>query len=56
MKNKKPNIRIVTVRDQKVVFDVDLARVYGVTTKRLKRAIPTQSKALPKGFRLPAYD
>jgi len=35
MKNKAPNIRILTVRDQKVVLDADLARVYGVSTKRL---------------------
>ncbi len=35
MKNKTQDIRILTIRDQKVVLDVDLARIYGVTTKRL---------------------
>lgn len=35
MNNKAPNIRILTIRDQKVVLDSDLAAVYGVTTKRL---------------------
>jgi hypothetical protein len=50
MKNKKPNIRIVTVRDQKVVFDVDLARVYGVTTKRLNEQFRRNRKRFPKDF------
>ena len=35
MRNKAPGIRILTIRNQKVVLDSDLAAVYGVTTKRL---------------------
>jgi len=31
---KKPTIRILTIREQKVVHDADLAAIYGVTTKR----------------------
>jgi hypothetical protein len=30
MKDKAPDIRILTVREQKVVLDSDLAAVYGV--------------------------
>jgi len=35
MMHKAPDIRILTIRDQKVVLDSDLAAVYGVTIKRL---------------------
>ena len=38
MKEKSPDIRILTVRNQKVVLDNDLAAVYGVTTRPFKRA------------------
>ena len=37
MKNKPPPVTILTIREQKVVLDSDLAAVYGVTTKRLNR-------------------
>jgi hypothetical protein len=39
MKVKAPQIRILTVRDQKIVLDTDLAAVYGVTTKRLNEQL-----------------
>jgi len=39
LKNKAPDIRILTNRDQKGVLDSDFARVYGVTTKRLNEAV-----------------
>jgi len=35
MKGNAANIRILTIRDQKVVLDSDLGAVYGVSTKRL---------------------
>jgi len=50
MKNKAPNIRILTIRDQKVVLDVDLARVYGVTTKRLNEQFRRNRNRFPKDF------
>src|SRR6184192_3841587 len=55
MKNKSPNIRILTVRDQKVVLDTDLAAVYGVTTKRLNEQLRRNHKRFPEilQFNLP---
>jgi hypothetical protein len=49
-KNKATNIRILTIRDRKVVLDVDLARVYGVTTKRLNEQFRRNRKRFPKDF------
>jgi len=49
-KNKTPNIRILTIRDQKVVIDVDLAHVYGVTTKRLNEQFRRNRNRFPKDF------
>lgn len=38
------------MRDQKVVLDVDLAAVYGVTTKRLNEQFRRNRKRFPKDF------
>ena len=50
MKDKAPDIRILTVRDQKVVLDTDLAAVYGVTTKRLNEQFRRNRKRFPEDF------
>jgi hypothetical protein len=50
MKDKAPNIRILTIRDQKVVLDSDLAAVYGVTTKRLNEQFRRNRKRFPADF------
>jgi len=50
MKAKVPDVRIITLRNQKVVLDVDLARVYGVTTKRLNEQFRRNRKRFPKDF------
>src|SRR5438034_2182398 len=50
MKNKAPDIRILTIRDQKVVLDSDLAGVYGVTTKRLNEQFRRNRKRFPEDF------
>jgi hypothetical protein len=50
MRNKPPNIRILTVREQKVVLDSDLAAVYGVTTKRLNEQFRRNRKRFPGDF------
>jgi aromatic ring-opening dioxygenase LigB subunit len=50
MRNKAPNIRILTVRDQKVVLDSDLAVVYGVTTKRLNEQLRRNRRRFPEDF------
>jgi hypothetical protein len=49
-KDKAPNIRILTIRDQKVVLDVDLAHVYGVTTKRMNEQRRRNRKRFPVDF------
>jgi ORF6N domain len=50
MKDKARSIRIFTIRDQKVVLDVDLAAVYGVTTKRLNEQFRRNRKRFPGDF------
>jgi ORF6N domain len=50
MRNKAPDIRILTIRDQKVVLDSDLAAVYGVTTKRLNEQFRRNRKRFPEDF------
>jgi hypothetical protein len=50
MRNKPPNIRILTIRKQNVVLDSDLAAVYGVTTKRLNEQFRRNRKRFPEDF------
>ena len=50
MKAKPPDITILTVHDQKVLLDADLARVYGVSTKRLNEQFRRNRKRFPKDF------
>ncbi|PYK19613.1 MAG: DNA-binding protein [Verrucomicrobia bacterium] len=50
MRNKPSNIRILTIREQKVVLDSDLAAVYGVTTKRLNEQFRRNRKRFPEDF------
>jgi len=49
-KNKAPNIRILTIRDQKVVLDSDLAAVYGVSTRVLNQALRRNMRRFPADF------
>lgn len=49
-KSRAPNIRILTIRDQKVVLDVDLAHIYGVSTKRLNEQLRRNRKRFPEDF------
>jgi len=49
-KNKTPNIRILTIRDQKVVLDTDLAGVYGVSTRALNQAVRRNKRRFPVDF------
>ena len=50
MRNKPPNVRILTIRQQKVVLDSDLAAVYGVPTRRLNEQFRRNRKRFPKDF------
>ena len=49
-KKRAPNIRILTIRDQKVVVDVDLALVYGVSTRVLNQALRRNRRRFPADF------
>ena len=42
--------RIVTVRGQRVLFDSDLAAVYGVTTARLNQQVNRNRDRFPGDF------
>ena len=50
MRDKAPNIRILTIREQKVVLDGDLAAIYGVTTKRLNEQLRRNRERFPDDF------
>src|SRR5215469_8809511 len=41
---------IRTVRGQKVILDADLARIYGVPTKRLNEQVRRNAKRFPPDF------
>jgi ORF6N domain-containing protein len=41
---------IVTIRSQKVILDMDLARIYGVPTKRLKEQVKRNRERFPADF------
>lgn len=43
---------IFIFRSEKVIFDSDLARIYGVDTKSLKRAVKRNIKRFPPDFML----
>jgi hypothetical protein len=41
---------ILTIRDQRVILDVDLAQLYGVPTKALNQAVKRNKERFPKPF------
>src|SRR6266446_4905445 len=41
---------IFSIRGQRVILDVDLARLYGVTTKALNQAVKRNEHRFPKDF------
>jgi hypothetical protein len=43
---------IFLIRGNKVILDSDLAQMYGVETKQLKRAVRRNSKRFPQDFML----
>jgi len=42
--------RIYLIRGQKVMLDRDLARLYGIETKLLKRAVKRNRERFPRDF------
>ena len=45
------DIPIHTFRGQKVIFDTDLAKLYGVLTKVFNQAVKRNQERFPKDFR-----
>jgi hypothetical protein len=45
-----PKLRILTIRDQRVLLDVDLARLYGVETRALNQAVKRNLDRFPAEF------
>ncbi len=41
---------ILTIRGQKVVLDMELARIYGVTTKVFNQAVKRNRRKFPRDF------
>jgi hypothetical protein len=41
---------ILTIREQKVILDTDLALIYGVTTKRLNEQVKRNPERFPEEF------
>ena len=39
--------RIIEIRDQKVLLDVDVAEIYGVETKRINEAVKNNPDKFP---------
>ena len=45
-----PKLRILTIRDQRVLLDADLARLYGVETRALNQAVKRNLNRFPEEF------
>ena len=43
-------LRILTIRDQRVLLDADLARLYGVETRALNQAVKRNLDRFPEEF------
>lgn len=48
--NKPLDSLILTIHDQKVILDADLAVIYGVPTKALNQAIKRNAERFPEDF------
>ena len=48
--------RIITLRDQQVILDSDVADLYGVETKRINEAVSNNPDKFPKGYILELSD
>jgi len=44
------NDKIITLRDEKVILDCDVAGLYGVETKEINQAVKNNLKKFPKGY------
>lgn len=44
--------KIITIRDQKIIIDADVAELYGVETKRVNEAVKNNPEKFPTGYLL----
>jgi len=44
------NTKIITIRNQSVILDSDVAQLYGVQTKEVNQAIKNNPKKFPEGY------
>jgi prophage antirepressor-like protein len=44
------NSRVITIREQKVILDSDVAILYGVETKRVNEAVKNNPDKFPDGY------
>ena len=42
--------KIITIRDERVILDSDVAELYGVETKEVNQAVKNNPKKFPKGY------
>ena len=45
--------KLVELRNQKVIIDIDVATLYGVTTKEINQAVKNNPDKFPDGYILP---
>jgi len=50
------NTKIITIRNQSVILDSDVAQLYGVETKRINEAVKNNPKKFPEGYILQVQD
>lgn len=50
MKQQLIENKIITIRDQKVILDSDVAELYGVETKRINEAVKNNPDKFPNGY------
>ena len=42
--------KILTIRDQQVILDCDVAKLYGVETKEINQAVKNNPEKFPEGY------
>lgn len=50
IKQIKVQEKIITIRNQKIIIDADVAGLYGVETKRINEAVKNNPEKFPKGY------
>ncbi|MDR1289694.1 MAG: ORF6N domain-containing protein [Planctomycetaceae bacterium] len=50
VKFKQVEEKIITIRDQSVILDSDVAELYGITTKEVNQAVKNNPEKFPEGY------